>query len=608
MERDYNEINYPGYGKFKIYGGSEMLDFRAKSFLTKEPTTLEWLQSLDKDSMLIDVGANIGIYTIPASLFHVKKVIAIEPEIKNYNMLLDNLGLNKINCSTCEAIPAAVSTKYANTFTKLYLTEDSVGASCHQLGRNQDFKLRKLEQNRAYRTVSCISLSQIISQSTNDFDGKLNIKIDVDGIEYDVCESLFEDKSYTRVSTLQIELNEEIEQHETLIKILKSLGFVYDKRQVERAIRKKGTFKGFAEYVFKRNMNSKLLYSLPEQFSNWYHLSNSDKRILHRKSERKYFNENQSIIQTSRLPASYIIKNLFNTTDCSELFHLVAEKTILEDSRFTFEAQEFKRSQESNKSTKRYQAKPNVIDSIDSNYNLQLQKVITNRVNTLVKKAIKDFRSIYFTKEHIEKCRSNINDQKIAIRVRHFIDIHGFSLGRHHDSTDTLCAVIAPIFPYSTCTSLIGGLCYERGYMSKINSNEITKDEFIENAYYATNHSKEYKTVTYLRKAKDLQGNTRFSSISSPYTFSNPQMSQGEALVIPNPRCALFSADGIESMLHLLEASGHGVLPGVKELYRPVLLIDYLLLDGKQASRLKEEMSQFIMPDSDDYINDLLKI
>ena len=84
--------------------------------------------------------------------------------------------------------------------------------------------------------------------------------------------------------------------------------------------------------------------------------------------------------------------------------------------------------------------------------------------------------------------------------------------------------------------------------------------------------------------------------------------SQGEALVIPNPRCALFSADGIESMLHLLEASGHGVLPGVKELYRPVLLIDYLLLDEKQASRLKEETSQFIMPDSDDYINDLLKI
>ena len=83
-------------------------------------------------------------------------------------------------------------------------------------------------------------------------------------------------------------------------------------------------------------------------------------------------------------------------------------------------------------------------------------------------------------------------------------------------------------------------------------------------------------------------------------------MSQGEALVIPNPRCSLFSADGIESMLHLLKASGHGVLPGVKELYRPVLLIDYLLLDEMQASRLKEDASQFIMLDSDDYINDLL--
>ena len=47
--------------------------------MTKEPTTLDWIKSLEKDSILIDIGANIGIYTIPCALFHVKKVIAIEP-------------------------------------------------------------------------------------------------------------------------------------------------------------------------------------------------------------------------------------------------------------------------------------------------------------------------------------------------------------------------------------------------------------------------------------------------------------------------------------------------------------------------------------------------
>ena len=66
-------VEYPGYGKFKICGGNKMLKFRAESFLAKEPTTLEWLQALEADSLLIDIGANIGIYAIPASLFHVKK-------------------------------------------------------------------------------------------------------------------------------------------------------------------------------------------------------------------------------------------------------------------------------------------------------------------------------------------------------------------------------------------------------------------------------------------------------------------------------------------------------------------------------------------------------
>ena len=80
--------------------------------------------------------------------------------------------------------------------------------------------------------------------------------------------------------------------------------------------------------------------------------------------------------------------------------------------------------------------------------------------------------------------------------------------------------VIAPIFPYSTCKP-DRRFVYDRSYMSRINSNELTKDEFIDNVYYATNHSKEYKTVAYLRKAKDPQGNERYFSISSPYTFSN---------------------------------------------------------------------------------------
>ena len=116
------QIDYPGFGSFAIYATNNVLKFRAKSFLSKEPTTIDWIKSLEKDSVLIDVGANIGIYTIPCALFHVRKVIAIEPEIRNYNMLLNNLDLNQISNDTVEALPLAISTQYENC--KDILAED----------------------------------------------------------------------------------------------------------------------------------------------------------------------------------------------------------------------------------------------------------------------------------------------------------------------------------------------------------------------------------------------------------------------------------------------------------------------------------------------------
>ena len=605
MEANHHEINYPGYGKFKIHAGSQLLRFRAESFLTKEPTTLEWLQSLDKDSVLIDVGANIGIYTIPASLFHVKKVIAVEPEIKNYNMLLDNLKLNEIDCNTCEAIPVAVSTKYANSYTKLYLTEDRVGSSCHQLGKNQDFKLRELEQERAYRTVGCISLSKIVRQSTKDFDGRLNIKIDVDGIEPDVCESIFEDKTYVRVSTLQIELNPDINEHKTLIEDLLSLGFMYDKRQVEKATRKRGTFKGFAEYVFRREFDKKILEILPNKFSRWYKLPETRKVVSCDEGERKYFNESQGVVQLSRLPASYAIKNMFNPINCSRLFHSVAEKAILEDTGYTFSALSNK---EGSKTSKRYKVRTQLIDSLDSTYQIQLSKFILNDLKRLAPKVIKSSLNSYFSKDHLRLCRHNGNNKKVVVRVRHFIDINGFSLGRHYDSADTLCAVIAPIFPYSTATALINGSYFERDYMRKILPDSLTRDDFIEDIYYGTTNEREHQTFAYFRKMREQDGNAYFSIASSPYTYSNPKIRHGEALVIPNAMCSIFSADGGEPTYSFLQNSGHGVLPGVMELYRPVLLIDFLLINQTTAGRLEEDETQFVMRDSEEFLEEILEI
>ena len=49
-----------------------------------------------------------------------------------------------------------------------------------------------------------------------------------------------------------IEISPHIKEHAALIEVMKELGFGFDPAQVERARRKEGSTKDYAEYIFKR--------------------------------------------------------------------------------------------------------------------------------------------------------------------------------------------------------------------------------------------------------------------------------------------------------------------------------------------------------------------
>lgn len=602
---EFHTIEYPNYGLFRIRSGSNILKFRAESFLKKEPTTIEWLQSLEKESILIDVGANIGIYTIPAALYHVKKVIAIEPEIKNYTMLLDNLKLNNIPSSKCEALPVAISTKYNNSYTKLYITEDVAGASCHQIGRNQDFKLRELNKEREYRTVSCISLSKIVQQVAHEHDGPIHIKIDVDGIEGDVCQSLFEDKMYTRISTMQIELNQEIKEHNELIKDLECIGYKYDASQVNRAMRKEGAFKGYAEYVFKRSVNSDIFNFLPEKFGQWHRDNIYTDKIEFEQSERYFELGNVRVAELSRLPATYAIKDFHNHKETSRMFHKVVEKTLLEGrEEFNFLRAHDKNVAEGSKL--RYKINQRTIDELCPNYSKQLRNKIAKSLTATIAKIMSNAGNLYYNKEHINACRKNIKDVNIIIRTRHFVDISGFSLSRHHDSKDTMCAIIVPIFPYASTTSLITGSFFDRDFRKKIKTEQMKTDDFLGgNAYWGAFRSEKQNTMVYHynRNHKKEGATEDYETLSTPYLFDEATLNGGEALVIPNPRCVLYGEKNNKNTDHLLRNVGHAVVPGVEEMYRPVLLIDYLVATKDRTKRMEKSDDLVVLSNSEELLD-----
>lgn len=72
--------------------------YRWATYAHKEPETLDWIdRDLRDGDLLLDVGANIGVYTVYAALRHsALRVIAFEPEVANAHLLRDNIVANRV--------------------------------------------------------------------------------------------------------------------------------------------------------------------------------------------------------------------------------------------------------------------------------------------------------------------------------------------------------------------------------------------------------------------------------------------------------------------------------------------------------------------------------
>jgi len=59
---------------------------------------------LSDTGIVVDLGANIGAFTLYAAALGAKKVIAVEPQKENVEMLVKNVGANRHNVPNCEFI------------------------------------------------------------------------------------------------------------------------------------------------------------------------------------------------------------------------------------------------------------------------------------------------------------------------------------------------------------------------------------------------------------------------------------------------------------------------------------------------------------------------
>jgi len=235
-------------GEKKIYFQcpNSIVFWRVNTLLSKEPSTIDWLNSMSSGEILLDVGANVGIYSIYAAVMQDVEVIAIEPEALNFAILCTNIRLNK-QTHKIKAFPVGMIDN--SGFTELYISDTRAGGSCHTVGEELDYELKPkefpLRQGLYSTTIDELVSTKTISVPTH-------IKIDVDGLEHKVLQGASNTLKSNRVKSLSVELNSNLIEHRRALERLESYGFRVDQNQIRVAQRKSGAFIGVGEVVFRR--------------------------------------------------------------------------------------------------------------------------------------------------------------------------------------------------------------------------------------------------------------------------------------------------------------------------------------------------------------------
>lgn len=152
--------------------------WRIKTFSTKEPETLEWIDDIPKGSVLWDIGANMGLYSVYAARQRNCRVLAFEPSVFNLELLARNIFLNGVNDRVC-IVPFALNDKLGPS--QMHMTTTDWGGALSTFGQDYGWDGKAIRQVFEFQTLG-FSMEDAIQRLGLPQPGY--IKMDVDGIEH----------------------------------------------------------------------------------------------------------------------------------------------------------------------------------------------------------------------------------------------------------------------------------------------------------------------------------------------------------------------------------------------------------------------------------------
>lgn len=189
--------------------GKDMSKKRATAMWHKEKGTIAWLRGARPGDHLLDIGANVGVYTLFAAAVMGITVTALEPESLNFARLNQNIRANRMS-EQVTAFPFAASSQSKAGLLKVGRL--ILGHSGHQVTRRTMSKPEHVQGTLMTR-IDDLNLSPT------------HIKIDVDGEEPDIIEGMHKTLDTPTLREIQIEIDTKSYKHRNIDDILHSYDF-----------------------------------------------------------------------------------------------------------------------------------------------------------------------------------------------------------------------------------------------------------------------------------------------------------------------------------------------------------------------------------------------
>jgi FkbM family methyltransferase len=227
------------YGPLYCKTGHGRLLWRAESFFTEEPGTIEWLDRLQPSDVLYDIGSNVGLYAIYAAKFRKCQVVAFEPEAQNYALLLENIALNDVGNRCLPANLALTRTSQLGRLRVRYITKGGaynmfrggVDAGSPDKPPESFLAAQKYEVHSGFDQVMfACSVDDLVFKY--GLPAPTHLKIDVDGLEPEIVAGAIETVKAGKPRSMLIELNTKSAADMAVPDLLASYGF---KRVSERS-------------------------------------------------------------------------------------------------------------------------------------------------------------------------------------------------------------------------------------------------------------------------------------------------------------------------------------------------------------------------------------